>query len=85
MRRRTRDTMKTEPITDLQAAANAARLHGGLMVTRNADGTVTYGTPQGDVIHARAAKDLIRLKHVVPVGSDLFGDGEPQLYQSAIR
>jgi len=70
----------------MMSAGDAVRKHGGLMVTHHPDGTVTYGTPQGDVIHARAAKDLIRLGHVKPVGADLLGDPRgAQLYESVIR
>ena len=79
------DMHVTPPITKIMPAIDAVRNHGGLMVTYAPDGQTLYGTPQGDVIHKRIAKELITLGHVKPVKSALFDDAQPQLYEAVIR
>jgi len=66
-------------------ALDCIRTQGGLMVTYEQDGRESYTTQRGTPIHGGTAKSLIERKFVVPVGTDLFGDGRPQLYEAAIR
>lgn len=68
-----------------QKALQAVRTQGGLMVTFENDGSASYTTQRGTPIHAGTAKSLIERRFVVPIGSDLFGDGPPQLYRAAIQ
>lgn len=80
------DIAYTKPISDMQEANDRIRKEGGMMVTHWPDGSTTYGTTQGTVIHGRTANSLIRSKFVVPAGGDLF-DNEKygQLYEATIR
>jgi hypothetical protein len=80
------DIAYSKPVSDIQAASDAIRKEGGMMVTHWPDGTTTYGTTQGTVIHGRTATSLIRQKFVVPDGGDLFdNEKHGQLYQAIIR
>lgn len=79
------DRHVTPPIDKIMPAVDAVRKHGGLMVTHTQEGQTLYGTPQGDVIHARIAKELITLGHVRPVKSALFEDAQPQLYEAVVQ